>query len=236
MIKYINIFISLIILFFASCQNDNSNFNNQNNTSFKTVKLATNQDSIDYALGVVIGNQMLKYGINEVDYSILKRAITDVIENRNQNLPIEKEDAKKIISLYVNETQSKKIDEFIDKNTAFLNENAKKKDVNILTKGIQYKILSKGKGKSPKLTSRVTVDYIGKLVDGTTFVSTKSANPVTFVVKNSLPGWQKALLKMSVGSEWIIYIHPNYAYGSRGNKKVPPNAIVIYKIKLLKIL
>jgi len=117
-----------------------------------------------------------------------------------------------------------------------LNENAKKPDVNILTTGVQYKVLSKGKGKSPDLTSRVTVHYTGKLVDGTTFVSTESANPVTFVVRNSLPGWQKALLKMSKGSEWIIYMHPKYAYGSKGNKKVPPNAIVIYKIKLINIL
>jgi len=40
---------------------------------------------------------------------------------------------------------------------------------------------------------------------------------------------------MSEGSEWEIYLPPDYAFGSKGTPTVPPNSVVIYSIKLVKI-
>ena len=53
----------------------------------------------------------------------------------------------------------------------FLKENATKEGVKTLDKGIQYKVLTEGKGAVPSDTSLVKVNYEGRLIDGTVFDS-----------------------------------------------------------------
>lgn len=233
--KIVILLATLIIL--SSCQNDkNSSNRGDSNKSFRSYNLNSAQDSIDYALGVVIANQMKKYGIKEVNYTILNKALKDVLENESQNLPFSADNAKKIISLYATNTSKRQKANYLDQNSNFLENNAKNSNIQTLDNGLQYEIISKGKGNSPKLTDQVVVHYTGKLADGRVFVSTEGGNPVKFVVKNSLPGWQSALVKMKEGAEWIIYLPPSLAYADKGSKNVPPNSVVIYRLKLIKIL
>ena len=56
-----------------------------------------------------------------------------------------------------------------DKGQIFFRQNAKKPGVITTASGLQYKILIEGKGKSPKATDRVVVNYRGTLLDGTEF-------------------------------------------------------------------
>ena len=53
----------------------------------------------------------------------------------------------------------------------FLKLNAKKDSVKTTESGLQYKILTQGTGEVPVATSRVKVNYEGKLIDGTVFDS-----------------------------------------------------------------
>ena len=234
--KIIAFLILSIVLF--SCQNEAaSSLRNVSNTrTIRTIKLHSKQDSIEYALGVVIGNEMKNFGIHQIDYGIVMKAIKDVLENNTIDLPINSLRAKQIVSLYVKSTKDRKVVEYIDKNSTFLHKNAQQKGVKTLSNGLQYKIIKSGKGKRPSLSDRVVVSYSGQLVDGTVFVSTFRARPVTFIVRNSLLGWQSALTKMSEGAQWIIYLTPSLAFGNRRIKNIPPNSVVIYKIKLIKIL
>lgn len=236
--KYI---ISILIFFVLSaCSNDapvdnNSNDNN-NSTPIKTVSIKTHQDTVDYSIGVVIGSQLMNYGVDEVDYDILIKAIEDVLSNNPNNLPIHPEVAKNIVNLYVNAIVNKKDLSYKELNNQFLIDNLSKQGVVELPSGMQYKIITQGQGSVPTLNDKVVVNFSGMLVDGTIFSNTYDKTPVEFLVKNSIKGWQKALTTMSVGSEWVIYLPPNLAYGAIGSKKVPPNSVVIYKIQLLEIL
>ncbi len=235
MYKFITLFILSVL--FLSCQNNSSDLKNYSNErTLRTIKLHSMQDSIEYSLGVVIGNQMKNYGISKIDYSIVIKAIKDVLENGDVNLPINSYRAKQIVSLYVKSMHNRKIVEYLDNNSTFLQKNARAKGVNVLANGLQYRVLRFGKGKKPSLSDRVVVSYSGQLVDGTVFVSTGTSKPVSFIVKNSLSGWQAALTRMSEGSEWIIYLPPNLAFGNRRVKNIPPNSVLIYKIKLIKII
>jgi FKBP-type peptidyl-prolyl cis-trans isomerase FklB len=197
-------------------------------------KMKSHFDTINYAMGVEIGRQIKKYGIKNLEYKYLLRGIKDAVEKKSYDLAIEPKIAKSIVSLYVTKELNEKIVSYIDKNRRFLRENARKKGVKVLPNGLQYKIIKKGIGASPKLTSIATVEYIGELVNGDVFVSTPKGKTVSFEIKNSLKGWQTALTRMKRGSEWIIYLPPQLAFGSRGTSKVPPNSVVIYKIKLVK--
>ena len=54
--------------------------------------------------------------------------------------------------------------EYIDKNRAWLLQKAQEPGVRPLDKGIYYRQLKKGSGKSPDRGSVVTVHYTGKIV------------------------------------------------------------------------
>nr|MBP6918850.1 FKBP-type peptidyl-prolyl cis-trans isomerase [Legionellaceae bacterium] len=120
---------------------------------------------------------------------------------------------------------------------AFLLENKGKSGVVTLPSGLQYKIITKGKGEKPKLTDTVTVEYEGKLRDGTVFDSTeKSGQPATFSLNQVIPGWTEALQLMSVGSNWELFVPANLAYGARSvGNAIGPNETLIFKVKLLSI-
>ncbi len=119
----------------------------------------------------------------------------------------------------------------------FLEENKKKPGVITLPDGLQYKILVEGKGAKPTTNDVVTVNYAGKLTDGTEFDSSYNrGEPATFPVSGVIKGWTEALQLMSVGSTWELYIPPQLAYGEEGAPPaIGPNQTLIFKVELLGI-
>ncbi len=231
------ILFSIIFLIISACDNEPINKNNNiPKKPIKTVSLKTHFDTVNYALGIVIAKQMDKYGIENVNYGILSKAIEDYINNSNKNvLPIHPDVAKRIVNLYVKKTTSKKTITLNELNNNFLKENITKQGIQVLKSGIQYKVVTQGQGLKPNLDDKVTIHFAGQLIDGTIISNTYSKSPVEFKVKNSILGWQKVLTQMNEGSEWIIYLPPEFAYGQTGSKKVPPNSVVIYKIQLIRV-
>ena len=119
----------------------------------------------------------------------------------------------------------------------FLQENSKNPEVVTLADGLQYKIIEKGNGKTPKATDTVIVDYTGRLVNGKEFDSSyKRGVPAKFPVNGVIKGWTEALQLMPVGSTWELYIPANLAYGEAGAPPViGPNEVLIFKVKLIGI-
>lgn len=227
--------IILFLLFFSIVSCDNKENKTQNYEVIETVKLNNKKDTIDYSLGVVIGVQMKKYGITDIDYVILTTAIKDVLDNNYDNLPIHPHVAKQIVSAYVKQTSDIKLVNENENNKTFLEKNKTNDEVILLESGLQYKILNEGTGNIPIITDNVTIHYKGRLVDGSLFVNTYNSIPVSFNISKSLKGWQEALTKMKVGSEWEVYLSPELAFGKVGSGSIPPNTVVIYQLKLLSI-
>ncbi len=120
---------------------------------------------------------------------------------------------------------------------AFLTANKKKPGVVALPSGLQYKIITEGKGAKPHDADTVTVDYAGTLVNGTEFDSSyKRGQPATFQVSAVIPGWTEALKLMPTGSTWEVYIPSALAYGDQGAPPIiGPNEVLIFKIHLINI-
>lgn len=120
---------------------------------------------------------------------------------------------------------------------AFLKENKKKPGINTLPSGLQYKIIREGDGKSPGPNDFVIVHYRGTLIDGTEFDSSyPTKEPATFPMNAVIPGFTEALQLMKPGSQWVIYVPPSLAYGSRGaGKKIGPNSALIFEIELIAV-
>jgi len=119
----------------------------------------------------------------------------------------------------------------------YLDQNSKKKGVVTTKSGLQYRVLTTGKGASPKVNSTVDVHYRGTLVDGTEFDSSYSrGEPATFPVGNVIPGWTEALQLMKVGDKWEIAIPAELAYADQGAPPViPPSSALVFEVELLKI-
>jgi FKBP-type peptidyl-prolyl cis-trans isomerase FklB len=117
---------------------------------------------------------------------------------------------------------------------AFLATNKNNPGVVTLPDGLQYKIITNGDGAMPANTDTVTVNYRGALLDGTEFDSSfKRGQPAKFPVNGVIPGWTEALLKMTVGSRWQLFIPAELAYGERGRPGIPPNSVLIFEVDLL---
>jgi len=120
---------------------------------------------------------------------------------------------------------------------SYMAENAKKEGVKTTASGLQYKVITEGKGAKPKADEVVEVNYKGTLIDGTEFDSSyKRGQPVTFPVNGVIPGWTEALQLMPVGSKYELYIPSDLAYGPGGTGGViGPNQALVFEVELLDI-
>ena len=104
--------------------------------------------------------------------------------------------------------------------------------------GLQYRVLRRGSGPSPRPEDQVRVHYRGRLENGKEFDSSyRRGRPATFPVNGVIRGWTEALLLMKEGDKWELTIPPELGYGSRGVKNaIPPDSILIFEVELLEIL
>ena len=134
-----------------------------------------------------------------------------------------------------------------EKGEKFLNEIAKQRDVIVDSIMVDtpegkkwvnliYRPLKKGNGAYPRNDSKVTVQYEGRLIDGTVFDSSYSrGEPVTFPLTNVIKGWQIGLQNMPVGSKYELYIPQELAYGEKSMESIPPYSALIFTIELISV-
>ncbi len=122
-------------------------------------------------------------------------------------------------------------------NEAWLKENAKKPGVVSLPSGLQYKILTEGKGTVATKDDEVTVRYAGHTIDGKEFDSSYKRNPNTtsFRPEGVIKGWTEALCMMPEGSKWELYIPQNLAYGSRQAGSIKPYSTLVFEVEVVKV-
>jgi FKBP-type peptidyl-prolyl cis-trans isomerase FklB len=114
---------------------------------------------------------------------------------------------------------------------AYLAANAKKPGVTTTSSGLQYRVVTPGKGRKPTPADNVTVQYKGTLVDGTEFDSSyKRGQPATFPVNGVIPGWTEALQLMQEGAKFELAIPPSLAYGEQGPLA---NQVLLFEVELV---
>ncbi len=85
-------------------------------------------------------------------------------------------------------------------------------------------------------TSRVEVFYTGWLTDGTVFDSARTAGqPAGFDPNGLIAGFREGLQGMAPGGIRRFRIPPELGYGSTGTGSIPPNATLIFEVKLVKV-
>lgn len=100
------------------------------------------------------------------------------------------------------------------------------------SRGFFYIINSVGAGDKPTVCSSVTVNYVGKLLDGTTF---DSGNNSSFSLSGLITGWQEGIPLIASGGKITLYLPPTLAYGSSGVGSIPANSNLLFEIDLVKV-
>ena len=99
--------------------------------------------------------------------------------------------------------------------------------------GIYYIITKQGTGINASASSSVTVNYSGKLLDGTIF---DSGSNVTFGLSGVIEGWQIGIPLMKEGSEGTLFIPSSLAYGNKKSGDIPRNSVLIFDIGLISVI
>lgn len=203
--------------------------------------LTTDLDKLSYSVGIDLGKNLKKQGI-DINPSVLAKGIEDGMNGGKMLLT--EQQMKDTLTKFQKDLMAKHAAQFEKqasenktKGDAFLAANKAKAGVVTTDSGLQYKIITAGKGSKPGKDDEVTVEYTGKLIDGTVFDSTdKAGKPATFKVSQVIPGWTEALQLMPAGSTWEVYVPANLAYGDRNvGGPIGPNEALIFNVHLISV-
>lgn len=110
-------------------------------------------------------------------------------------------------------------------------------DFRVTGSGLKYRVLRRGNGKHPTEYDRVQVSYRGWLSDGTVFDSSyKRGKPITFKLRDVVPGWTEGMQYVSEGGKIELEIPSNLGYGPRGQPPtIPPHATLHFIVELHEV-
>ena len=111
------------------------------------------------------------------------------------------------------------------------------------TSGLYYTLLKEGMGDKITAGQMVTMNYTGKLLNGTTFDSNmdsafhhKEAFKFPAGAHQVIPGWDEGVMLLKKGAKATFYVISSLAYGDRpAGPLVPPNSILIFDVEVMDV-
>ncbi|WP_147652343.1 FKBP-type peptidyl-prolyl cis-trans isomerase [Vulcaniibacterium gelatinicum] len=205
--------------------------------------LETEKEQTSYMIGMDIAKSLDPVK-DEIDLDTLVKAMRTSLEGGKPLL--DEQQAQKIRESFGQKLQAKQIAKMmaeakknLEDGQKFLADNAKKPGIVTTASGLQYQVITEGKGPKPKANDVVRVHYKGTLLDGKTFDSSYDrGEPVVFPLGQVVPGWQEGLQLMPVGSKYRLWIPAKLGYGERGTPGGPigPNQTLVFEVELLEIV
>lgn len=95
-----------------------------------------------------------------------------------------------------------------------------------------------GNGAQATAGKRLSVHYIGQLIDGTVFDSSRDRGaPFQFILgaRSVIEGWDRGVAGMREGGVRTLIISPEFGYGDNQVGSIPPNSILIFEVELLEV-
>ena len=94
-----------------------------------------------------------------------------------------------------------------------------------------------GTGAEATVGNTVSVNYTGKLQNGTVFDTSVGKAPIEFPLGGGyvIPGWDQGLVGMKVGGKRLLIIPPSLGYGSQDYGPIPGNSTLIFEVELVGV-
>jgi FKBP-type peptidyl-prolyl cis-trans isomerase FklB len=201
----------------------------------QAVELNSVEQRFSYAVGYQFAQQLQQQGIR-VEGEAFGAALDDVLQGKGSRLSLDelRESLKAGREALVAEKKAK-ADQALEAGKKFLEENGKKEGVVTLPSGLQYLVITPGKGEMPGEQAKVTVHYRGTLINGEEFDSSyKRGKPTSFSLDGVIPGFREAISRMKNGAKWKVFIPSALGYGDVGAPgAIGPNETLIFDIELV---
>lgn len=212
--------------------------------------LSNDLDSVAYAFGVMQGAQFAAVADEgmlipekQIDLDEFLAGFLTAVRRDSSALKMSPEEADTYLRGYfetVRQEQMAKMKAQVETNKAegrtFMESNASNDGVVTTASGLQYKVVTKGTGATPKETDQVKVNYKGTLLDGTVFDSNEGRDAVSFPVNGVVPGFREGLMLMPAGSKYILWMPSDLAYGDRGNAGIPGGSTLCFEVEVVEVV
>jgi FKBP-type peptidyl-prolyl cis-trans isomerase len=231
---------SMVAILLSACGN------NVTGQKEHDITLSNAIDSVSYGIGTQVGPDLQRNlkasGLDSLNKEAMFAGMRDAMDSV-ERIPADTlraivQDFMKGAHERMMAKQQAENEANLAKGKAFMAENGKKPGVVTTASGLEYEIVTMGKGAKPSDNDTVRVNYKGTLTDGKQFESTyDNGRPAEIPLDIVVPGWKEALELMPVGSHWKIYIPSELGWGERGaGADIPPNSVVIFDLELLDIV
>ncbi|HEY9253525.1 MAG TPA: FKBP-type peptidyl-prolyl cis-trans isomerase [Stenotrophomonas sp.] len=198
---------------------------------------AVNKQNVGLMLGDrMVGPSLLRIK-DDIDLSVLVQGLQTSLSKGTTLLS--PQEAQATLQAFGSSKQAAASGKNREQGNAFLAKNKTEKGVVTTASGLQYMVLRQGSGERPNPSSKVRVNYEGKLLDGHVFDSSyERGEPVEFGLNQVIKGWSEGVSLMPVGSKYRFWIPSNLAYGPDGMPQggIGPDATLTFDVELLGIL
>lgn len=192
-------------------------------------------------VGLMLGDRMVGPALvplkADLDIDVMLQAMRTSFAQ--QPLLLGEDEAEQTMQAFITRKQASAGAEARAAGEAFLARNRGQAGVVTTPSGLQYTVLRQGNGPRPTASSRVRVNYEGKMLDGEIFDSSyERGQPAEFGLDQVIPGWTEGVALMPVGSKYRFWIPSALAYGPTGAPGGPigPDATLTFDVELMGIL
>jgi FKBP-type peptidyl-prolyl cis-trans isomerase FkpA len=189
-----------------------------------------------YALGASMGeqaSQMLKQlKLTPAELEIFKKGVLTSLGGEKSEYTLDKYGERLRARAQANALLAASAEK--EKGAVFRETAAKESGAVKTASGLVFKSLQPGKGRSPKATEVVRVNYRGTFIDGKEFdASAKHGGPVTFALNGVIPCWTEGIQRMTVGERAKLVCPSEIAYGDQPQGEIPPGSTLVFEVELL---
>ena len=194
------------------------------------VTLTSTNDSLSFALGLAIGENMQRMEIDSlINYNIFEKAA-------NGAAGMEMEEAQMFLDNYFQRREKAKLASVKTKETAVIDSIKKNTPgIQVEESGLMYVVTQEGTGAYATEQDSVQVEYVGKLMNGQTFDSSEAGKPAGFNLAGLIPGFTEGLQKVKEGGKIRLFIPSSLAYRDMDQGPIPPYSTLMFDITLIKV-
>ena len=198
---------------------------------------ANDDEQTPYALGQMIGRSLAEFDLTPRELELVKAGLSDVVTKKKKPTELEKFDSKvqalrrtrMTARSVVEKEQGKKASEAAAREPGAIRTDS----------GMVFRSMKPGTGAvSPQPTDKVKVHYVGRLLDGAEFDSSrKRGQAAEFPLNGVIPCWTEGVGKMKVGESAKLLCPAAIAYGDGGRPPtIPGGATLVFDVELLEIV
>jgi FKBP-type peptidyl-prolyl cis-trans isomerase len=201
-------------------------------SKLSTAQLNNQVDSVSYLIGTNIGSNIVRQ-MPEANKELILKGLSDMLYGK---VPACSDQGQ--VNAYFQEKSDKESAGMKADGLKFLEENKKNPKVKVTPSGLQYEVMTMGKGEKPVATSKVKVHYHGTTPDGRVFDSSVDrGQPASFPLNGVIKGWTEGVQLMPVGSKFKFFIPQELAYGAnpQPGSIIKPYMPLVFEVELIAI-